>query len=114
MREIKFRAWDKQNQCWVAPEIVEKWAIFTLENTSGVVHKFMQYTGLKDKDGKEIYEEDIVNYSIQGTKQVIPSVVEWTNTGFELFFQDTDPYFRLDLESVEVIGNIYENPELLV
>lgn len=83
-----------------------------LPKTCGI-KRFLEWTGLKDKNDKEIYEGDIVKYSMQGTPQVCPSVVEWGITGFELFFQDTDSYLRVDLDSVEIIGNIYENKELL-
>lgn len=72
-------------------------------------HIPMQFTGLKDKNGKEIYEGDIiirVSEKAMYTKnpQKIPkNIVQWKHAGF---------YLRIDVE-YEVIGNIYENPNLI-
>lgn len=138
MREIKFRAWDKEVQemiydsfeyhtrslhycarsptksniqlgrC-VTPCKKDNHFIGCLSDCPAWA--MMQYTSLHDKNGKEIYDGDIVKFLIEGIEQV-SEVVEWRNTGFELFFQETDHYFRVDLNSVEILGNIYENPEL--
>jgi len=87
-------------------------------------HVLMQYTGLKDKNGKEIYESDIIQFndSIYGMEKW---VVIWDSfTGFSPFnryrrFNDSpyEGYYLGDKEDsdieFEVIGNIYENPELI-
>jgi len=115
MREIKFRAWDRETKqmnrtlalgCWrFDPEgrLVNYGDAHARKN-----YILMQYTGLKDKNGKEIYEGDIVkNYAI--IEQVI--VVKFIEGCFYPFTNGID--FRIEAQDVEVIGNIYENPELL-
>ena len=117
MREIKFRAW------WSDPGIMkdfslgqdylrgykhgEKWCL-ELDDADSI----MQYTGLKDKNGKEIYEGDIVLY-----KKLI-SVVEWMWYMWIFKHKDMgdmaqDHVVASSHSSVKIIGNIYENPDLL-
>ena len=98
MREIKFRAWDKShkemffidNIFWIKES---KW----VENMRLGYGELMQYTGLKDKNGKEIYEGDIINMS---------------GANFPVTYESQSFYPSL-MYLGEVIGNIYNNPELI-
>lgn len=123
MRAIKFRAWDKEYQemkynaeqaydgCGQLHAIDCFGQLLEEEN-----YKVMQYTGLKDKNGKEIYEGDIVNYSHPRTNEIIRTVTfKHGAFGIEGIYEKTHIIFGNILDShIEVIGNIYENPELLI
>jgi hypothetical protein len=104
MREIKFRAWDDEDKTMYSQEDLDKSLMSIL---SDPWYKIMQYTGLKDKEGKEIYEGDIIQYRHGNYRHT------------ERFVVDYDPEFGypgLLLESLyacKVVGNIYENKELL-
>jgi len=80
----------------------------------------MQYTGLKDKNGKEIYEGDIVSQNFIG--KIIGVIAYSTNTQFRIFYKQKVGIIkkrkeefsqRILTKNCEVIGNIYEHPELL-
>ena len=102
MREIKFRAWDKKHK-------IMRSGVVMGENA-----ELMQYTGLKDKNGKEIYEGDIV-----GRRKEHCWEVKYIECGFELCFLGTDnpianqSVLRYNSNMLEIFGNVYQNPELL-
>lgn len=121
-REIKFRAWDKENEKMmkVSSLSLENKEIAVREN--GTYHFFrmqnlelMQYTGLKDKNSKEIYEKDIV--SCNKYKNI---VVFFENGCFKVRYQKNDTTniictldTFLEKYKCKISGNIYENFELL-
>ncbi len=118
MREIKFRAWDKMFNQMVAQDIVDKWAIYSLNPSESVTHIIMQYIGRKDKNGKEIYEGDI--YKQPRNNSLVDGEVKEYLIGRVRF--DNDVYWCMEGEYIfnrikwtgEVVGNIYENPDLLL
>ena len=137
MREIKFRAWDKQQKKMVIPDIItnfnEKLNYGTLAYDESYCWNsaiLMQYTGLKDKNGKEIYEGDIL-LSKYLERQMDEYVIRTCKVCFEDGYYKCvgleNKYWKPELISiissllespsqkwtVEVIGNIYENPDLL-
>jgi uncharacterized phage protein (TIGR01671 family) len=111
-REIKFRDWN--------PETKEM-QYFNLDKYDREVHdaygNIMQFTGLKDKNWKEIFEGDIVRFwanpkdygGYKGHDYI--ASVEWDE--FSVGFILSDGHGLRDFEFLQVVGNIYQNPELL-
>lgn len=113
-REIKFRVWDKDKERFLTPIECSQLVIrpFSGRVTDGATIpnvELMQYTGLKDKNGIEIYEGDILNVSNENSKWDWKEVVIFHNGCF--MNGDDDLLINLNFRS-KVIGNIYENPEL--
>lgn len=113
MRDIKFRAWDIAYKKWLEQkEVYEEVAEQGMWNPerSEYFH-IMQYTGLKDKNGKEIYEGDIVMKETYSRGYWLPVV--WKEAMFAVGESGLSPLYKSDAKYYEVIGNIYENPSLL-
>ena len=134
-REIKFRIWDIENKEMLKVQELDFEPTFyggriairpdqynDYFDTEDMI--LMQYTGLHDKNGKELYEGDIVKITNKNSKVIsmkpIIADIEWSEeyltytlitTSVKDAFESLKDY--LDEYDIEVIGNIYDNPELL-
>ncbi len=130
MREIKFRAWNKKMESMYSPDdnnsemFMYLDGLLCYDGSPTEDYILMQFTGLKDKNGKEIYEGDICNmrrYShIDSSRKWCVYEVCWGYSEwlFRGYWQKAinDEFFSIrfpEADEIEVIGNIYENPELL-
>lgn len=128
----KFRAWDKEKKRWMTKVIedveesevrLDLWGSVTFrlpwyehENNAVAtvdgsdIFDLMQSTGINDKNDIEIFEGDIVSYFRKGN-----SVIEWKDGGFIIkrVMDGEYEFMQSRTAEIEVIGNIYENPELL-
>lgn len=124
MREIKFRAWHKEEKIIgevLGIDILHKEIFFSNEDVDCYEHsdfkdiELMQYTGLYDKNEKEIYEGDIVKLRANHGIGVVKYYDEWG--AFVVEYIKPRPLVVLGMnyykEDIEILGNIYENPELL-
>lgn len=137
MRELKFRAWDKKskkirivesigfgelsyyNEGYPVANMIGRDCIHDKDiiiHRDSYQHELMQYTGLKDENGKEIYEGDIVKAY---ESNIICEVIFSEGAMFMLRWNDNKwgnneyHHYGVGAFTLEVIGNIYENPELL-
>lgn len=144
MRDIKFRAWDKQNKRYEydiqdadlseTERSMERFGDYFPSEFNGKLYDdfdIEQYTGLKDKNGKEIYEGDIIkihtHYIFYGTDvddwDDEYALVEWSEEYGGFFIYGETPLWEVLFEGrpkdgfyhnyPEVVGNVHENPELL-
>ena len=123
MKELKFRAWIKNYNCYADVLGFEQDRLFVqFQSGERSQHRLYvpiedcileQYTGLTDKNGKEIYEGDVVN--IQGIKYY----VDFEHGGF--WFNNDNRKWKAnrpfthfqEINDTEVVGNVHENPDLL-
>lgn len=113
-REIRFRAWDKKHNKmldWEHYPLFSDQFRLILDDPD---YDIMQYTGLKDKNGKEIYEGDVFKDS---DDEMVIVEYKIDVAGFDPFCDSFENCGHCGSgkcsENIEVLGNIYENPELL-
>lgn len=117
-RVIKFRVWDIMTSKMIPWEAIKSvWGADVLEN-----RYVMQFIGLKDKNGKEIYEGDVIKW-FHGEEDF--GVVEYFDEESDFFGWMEQCYFGIHLKDTnvvtlfqeddeyEVVGNVYENPDLI-
>ena len=118
MREIKFRGKHTEDEVWLFGSLIMDantyWYIYepkedaeceVLPETVG------QYTGLKDKNGKEIYEGDVVQYHPEANAGIGRVVYE--GSGFYVIDEFNGLLDDFATLGIEIIGNIHDNPELI-
>lgn len=112
MRELKFKVWDKSRKLMLDDV-----------RLSGMLNKkfqcdsieYLQFTGLKDKNGAEVFDGDIVNHPGIGIGHI---EYNEKHAAYKIVFKGTTRKWLIDMiereiRDIEVIGNKYENPELL-
>lgn len=140
-REIKFRAWDKKRKSMFVPdsfvfdastgEVMSVWRKRTNGETIGGLDPrkdrlvLMQYTGLHDKNGREIYESDILRVTGEDGESYVAAVKWFGDEDYPAFDLEGIPaacsydanalatIFQEGVETCEVIGNIFEDKQLL-
>ncbi len=125
-RAIRFRVWDKKEKKWFyGPKgevnlfgetiILGEFMRVSLEHLEECIP--LQFTGIKDKNGKEIYEGDIIRYSIRSDNKVEDGEVFYDEEFAMFLFNRQHEFNFMDWvvlrETIEVVGNIFENKNLV-
>lgn len=132
-REIKFRLWSKIGKKFIETDnpdldfvINNNGYLYSIENFYGEIYilpqmdiEVLQFTGLQDRNGKEIYEGDILKYNFpyDGRLKHVSSVKfleTQASFGIKDRYGNEIPLYRITANNYfEIVGNIYENPEFL-
>lgn len=128
---MKYKLWDVINECWYErgdiyldedghlfciEEITRGYEVYMNKENVNARYELVRFTGLQDRDGRDVYEGDIIRVTSHG--DIYTDIVKWSKTKCSYIFSDDSnvEYYCADeykKENSEVIGNIYANPELL-
>lgn len=113
MRKIKFRAWGQHTKTMIPADDEEFWeqvSVAALHSGTGSLI-YMQFTGLRDSVGTEVYEGDILDADPGYNGQMRPVSIEDPH-GYRFMF-GKDVLCRANANNGLVVGNVYQNPEIL-
>jgi len=119
MREIKFKAWCKAKKKLYEVYSISKYEVVVYDTSNQKEYlcedcELMQYAGLKDKDSIKVYEGDIVRWNRSRGVDDVVDIVVYDKDFLSYRIGKNGIFFKPQLNNnIEVIGNIYENPELL-
>lgn len=108
-REFKFKAWhmDAKIMLYGTPKEIFQW----VEDGQPVIP--LQFSGLTDKNGKKIFEGDVVDCGASGTYEIVFQNGKFVATYMDNSGDEIDGDMWREIKNAVIIGNIYENPDLI-